>query len=100
MPSRNLRPSGRVSWERHLESTFISDTDPSKIIVKQNRGAMLLIALLASLAIGCDSTETVAEDLDFGVQFPGGTVRIETAADKVLRAKLERNFAHRLFIGV
>jgi diadenosine tetraphosphatase ApaH/serine/threonine PP2A family protein phosphatase len=25
---------------------------------------------------------------------------IETAADKVLRAKLERNFAHRLFIGV
>jgi diadenosine tetraphosphatase ApaH/serine/threonine PP2A family protein phosphatase len=25
---------------------------------------------------------------------------IETAADKVLRARLERNFAHRLFIGV
>ena len=25
---------------------------------------------------------------------------IETAADKILRAKLERNFAHRLFIGV
>ena len=25
---------------------------------------------------------------------------IETAADKVLKAKLERNFAHRLFIGV
>lgn len=25
---------------------------------------------------------------------------IETAADKVLRAKLEKNFAHRLFIGV
>ena len=25
---------------------------------------------------------------------------IESAADKVLRAKLERNFAHRLFIGV
>jgi diadenosine tetraphosphatase ApaH/serine/threonine PP2A family protein phosphatase len=25
---------------------------------------------------------------------------IETAADKVLRAQLERNFAHRLFIGV
>ena len=25
---------------------------------------------------------------------------IETAADKVLRAKLERNFAHRRFIGV
>jgi len=25
---------------------------------------------------------------------------VELAADKVLRAKLERNFAHRLFIGV
>jgi diadenosine tetraphosphatase ApaH/serine/threonine PP2A family protein phosphatase len=25
---------------------------------------------------------------------------IETAAEKVLRAKLERNFAHRLYIGV
>jgi diadenosine tetraphosphatase ApaH/serine/threonine PP2A family protein phosphatase len=25
---------------------------------------------------------------------------IETAADKILRNKLERNFAHRLFIGV
>jgi diadenosine tetraphosphatase ApaH/serine/threonine PP2A family protein phosphatase len=25
---------------------------------------------------------------------------IELAADKVLRARLERNFAHRLFIGV
>jgi hypothetical protein len=25
---------------------------------------------------------------------------IESAADKVLKAKLERNFAHRLFIGV
>src|SRR5690606_30055382 len=25
---------------------------------------------------------------------------IETAADKILRARLERNFAHRLFIGV
>jgi hypothetical protein len=25
---------------------------------------------------------------------------IQTPADKVLKAKLERNFAHRLFIGV
>jgi diadenosine tetraphosphatase ApaH/serine/threonine PP2A family protein phosphatase len=25
---------------------------------------------------------------------------IETAAEKVLKAKLERNFAHRLYIGV
>ena len=81
MPSRNLRPSGRVSRERNLESAFISDTDSSKNIVKQNRGAMLLIALLASLAVGCDSTETVADDLDFGVQFSGGTVRIETGTD-------------------
>jgi hypothetical protein len=34
---------------------------------------------------------------------PGlGTIEydIETAAEKVLRAKLERNFAHRLYIGV
>ena len=29
-----------------------------------------------------------------------GALGIETAAEKVLRAKLERNFAHRLYIGV
>ena len=42
---------------------------------------MLLIAMLASLAIGCDSRESVADDFEFAVQFTGGTVRIETAAD-------------------
>jgi predicted phosphodiesterase len=33
-------------------------------------------------------------------EFKRAEYDIETAADKVLRAKLERNFAHRLFIGV
>ena len=43
---------------------------------------------------------TVYDSEDKRFEFKRIEYDIETAADKVLRAKLERNFAHRLFIGV
>ena len=43
---------------------------------------------------------TVFDSTEKRFEFKRAEYDIETAADKVLRAKLERNFAHRLFIGV
>jgi len=43
---------------------------------------------------------TVFDPLKKVFEFKRIEYDIETAADKVLRARLERNFAHRLFIGV
>jgi predicted phosphodiesterase len=43
---------------------------------------------------------TVYDTVDKRFEFKRIEYDIELAADKVLRARLERNFAHRLFIGV
>jgi uncharacterized protein len=42
---------------------------------------MLLLALLAAIAMGCDRQPAVGDELAFDVQFSVGTVLIETATD-------------------
>jgi len=50
--------------------------------------------------IVCDQAGVTVDTSTRRFEFKRVEYDVETAADKVLRARLERNFAHRLFLGV
>ncbi len=84
-----------------LTETTVEELPPIDFALESNRKYIVSIGSVGQPRDYDNRASFVVFDSETrSFEFKRVEYDIETAADKVLRAKLERNFAHRLFIGV